>query len=65
MNLTDLTGSELVTIEYALNNRFQFLKKLKNDAYSSNLFEFYSLELEKVEELAIKLNLTINKPLLK
>jgi len=65
MNLTDLNGSELLTLEFALNNRFQILKKLRNDAYSSRLFEFYSLELEKVEELAIKLNLTIDKPSLK
>ena len=61
MNLTDLTFSELVTLEYALCNRIEFLT-LQKIAYKYNpqVEEYYALEIEKVKELSIKLNIPLS-----
>jgi len=61
MNLTDLTGSELVTLEFALCNRIEFLT-LQKIAYKYNpqVEEYYALEIEKVKELSIKLNIPLS-----
>jgi hypothetical protein len=61
MNLTDLTFSELVTLEYSLCNRIEFLT-LQKIAYKNHpqLKEYYEEEIEKVKDLSIKLNIPLS-----
>jgi hypothetical protein len=61
MNLTDLNFSELVTLEYALCNRIEFLT-LQKIAYKDQpqLEEYYTEEIEKVKDLSIKLNIPLS-----
>jgi hypothetical protein len=61
MNLTDLTFSELVTLEYALCNRVEFLT-LQIIEYNHHLKmkEYYEKELEKVKNLSTKLNIPLS-----
>ena len=61
MNLTELNGSELVTLEYALCNRIEFLT-LQKIAYKdhSQLKEYYEEEIEKVKDLSVKLNIPLS-----
>jgi len=61
MNLTDLTGSELLTLEFALCNRIEFLI-LQKIAYKYNpqLENYYALEIEKVKDLSVKLNISLS-----
>jgi hypothetical protein len=61
MNLTDLTFSELVTLEYALCNRIEFLT-LQKIAYKDQpqLKEYYEKETEKVKNLSVKLNIPLS-----
>ena len=61
MNLSDLTFSELVTLEYALCYRLEFLA-LQKIAYKYNpqLEEYYALEIEKVKDLSVKLNIPLS-----
>jgi hypothetical protein len=61
MNLTDLTFSELVTLEYALCNRIEFLT-LQKISYKDQpqLKEYYEKEIEKVKDLSVKLNIPLS-----
>jgi hypothetical protein len=61
MNLTDLTFSELVTLEYAFSNRIEFLA-LQKIAYKDQqqLVEYYTEQIEKVKDLSIKLNIPLS-----
>jgi hypothetical protein len=57
-----ITGDDLCTIEFSLNNRIEFLlKKIDEYSYSPSFQEFYNLELEKVTLLSKKLNITLLK----
>lgn len=61
MNLTDLTFSELITLEYALCNRIEFLASQKIAyKYQPQLEEYYTKEIEKVKDLSIKLNIPLS-----
>ena len=61
MNLNELSFQELVTLEYALCNRVEFLTlQIIEYKHHLQMKEYYERELEKVKNLSVKLNIPLS-----